>query len=219
MRGGEGGRVVLDRRGGKDLAPAGGVEHVHFVGRASEGADLAGAPETPERSKGGGAPPGRPFLLVLGGFGVDKIHGDGLDAEFRDVGEAGNGPGGEFVVRGAGIVRTRSANAFVESREDLGGLGGWHVEKTAPDVGEGETAGCEARHDAEIVGAAFEGTPEIGIGGCGGGGDGAGGKHDFVDENVGADQAEAGGEERDTPCSCLCVSSGTEKWWSFWRET
>lgn len=187
VRGGEGGRVVQDRRGGEDLAPAGGVEHVHFVGRACEGADLAGAPETPERSKGGVAPPGRPFLLVLGGFGVDEIHGDGLDAEFRDKGEAGNGPGSEFVVCGAGIFRTSSVNAFVESREDLGGLGSWHVEKTTPDFGGGETAGCEARHYAEIVRAAFEGAPEIGIGGCGGGGDGAGGKHNFVAENVGAD--------------------------------
>ncbi len=104
VRGSEGGRVVLNRCGGEDLAPAGGVEHVHFVGRAGEGADLAGAPESPERSKSGSAPPGRPFLLVLWGFGVDEIHGNGLDAEFRDVGEAGNGPGGKFVVCSARIV-------------------------------------------------------------------------------------------------------------------
>lgn len=99
----------------------------------------------------------------------------------------------------------------MESREDLGGLGGWHVEKTAPDFRGGKTAGSEPRHDAEIVGAAFEGAPEIGIGGCGGGGDGAGGKHDLIAENVGADQAEAGGEEGNTACSCLSVSSGAEK--------
>lgn len=212
MRCGEGGCVVLDRRGGEDLAPARGVEHAHFVSRAGEGTDLAGAPETPERSEGGSAPPGRPFLLVLGGGSVDEIHGDGLETNCRDVGEAGNGPGGEFVVLGAGIVRTRSANAFVESREDFGSLEGWHVEKAAPDFGDGETAGCEARHDAEIVGAAFECAPEIGIGGCGGVGDGTGGKHDFVAVNVGADQAEAGGEKRDAACSCLCVSSRAEKW-------
>ena len=95
----------------------------------------------------------------------------------------------------------------MESREDLGGLAGWQVEKTAPDFGGGKTAGCEARHDAEIVGAAFEGAPEIGIGGCGGGGDRAGGKHEFIAENVGADQAEARGEEGDTACSCISVSS------------
>lgn len=113
----------------------------------------------------------------------------------------------------------------MESREDLGGLAGWHVKKTAPDFGGGKTAGCEARHNAEIVGAAFEGAPEIGIGGCGGGGDGAGGKHDFIAENVKTDQAEARGEEENTAGLCVSVSSGAEKWyldltknwWSFWR--
>ena len=104
MRGSQGGGVVLDRGGGKDLAPAGGVEHVHLVGRACEGSDLAGAPETPERAKGGSAPPGRPFLLVLGDFGVDEIHGDGLDADFRDIREAGNGAGGKFVVCSVRII-------------------------------------------------------------------------------------------------------------------
>ena len=34
VRGGESGRVVLDSCGGEDLAPAGGVELVHFVGCA-----------------------------------------------------------------------------------------------------------------------------------------------------------------------------------------
>ena len=77
-------------------------------------------------------------------------------------------PGARFVIRGAGIVGIRSIDAFVESSEDVGGLGGWHVEKAAPDFGRGETTGCEARDDTEIVGAAFEGAPEIGIGRCGG---------------------------------------------------
>ena len=34
VRRGEGGRVVLDSRGGEDLAPAGRVECVHFISRA-----------------------------------------------------------------------------------------------------------------------------------------------------------------------------------------
>lgn len=104
MRGSEGGPVILDCGSSEDLAPAGGVEHVHLVGRACEGADLAGALKMPEQSKGGSSPPGRPFLLVLGGFGIDKIHEDGLYAEFRGEEEAGNGAGGKFVVCSARIV-------------------------------------------------------------------------------------------------------------------
>lgn len=85
MHGGKGGRIVFDSRGGKDLAPARGVECVHFVGRAGQGADLAGAPEAPERSKGGGSPPSEPFLLILKALGIDEIHGDDLDAELRHI--------------------------------------------------------------------------------------------------------------------------------------
>ena len=187
MYGGQGGRVVLDRGGGEDLTPAGRVERVHFVGRAGEGADLAGTPEAPERSEGGCPPAGGPFLLVLGGLGMDKIHGDGLNAEFLDIGEAGDGAGGVVVVRGAGVVRIRSVDEFVERCEDLGGFGSRHIEKAAPDLGAGEAAGGEACDDAEVVGAAFEGTPEVGVSGCGGGGDGAGGEDDFEAEDVGAD--------------------------------
>jgi hypothetical protein len=68
------------------------------------------------------------------------------------------------VVRGAGIVRIRSVDIFVESREDLGGLGGGYIEEAAPDFGGGEAAGREARDDAEVVGAAFEGAPEVRVG-------------------------------------------------------
>ena len=63
------------------------------------------------------------------------------------------------VVRGAGIARIRSVDVFVESREDLGGLGGGHIEEAAPDFGGREATGREARDDAEVVGAAFEGAP------------------------------------------------------------
>lgn len=164
MRAGKCGRVILDSRGGEDLASAGGVERVHFVGRAGQGADLAGAPEAPERSEGGGPPAGGPFLLVLEGLGIDEIHGDGLNADFLDIGEAGYGAGGVTVIRGAVIARIRSIEVFVESREDLGGLGGGHIEEAAPDFGGGEAAGREARDNAEIVGAAFEGAPEVGVG-------------------------------------------------------
>jgi hypothetical protein len=74
------------------------------------------------------------------------------------------GPAGAVVVRGAGIARIRSVDTFVESREDLGGLGGGHVEEAAPDLGGWEAAGCKARGDVEVVRAAFEGAPEVGVG-------------------------------------------------------
>ena len=60
-------------------------------------------------------------------------------------------------MRDARITRTRSVNAFVESREDLGGLEGGHIEEAAPNFGRGEAAGREACDDTEVVGAAFEG--------------------------------------------------------------
>ena len=81
-----------------------------------------------------------------------------------DVGEAGYGAGGMVIVRGVGILGINSVDAFVESGENVGGLEGGHVEEAAPDLGGGEAAGGEARDDAEVVGAAFEGTPEVGIG-------------------------------------------------------
>ena len=81
-----------------------------------------------------------------------------------NVGEAGDGAGGIFIVRDAGIARTRSVDVFVESCKDLGGLNGGHIDEAAPDFGAGEATGCEARDDTEIVGAAFEGSPEVGIG-------------------------------------------------------
>ena len=52
----------------------------------------------------------------------------------------------------------------MESCKDLGGLKGGHIEEAAPNFGAGEATGREARDDAEVVGAAFEGSPEVGIG-------------------------------------------------------
>ena len=101
------------------------------------------------------------MLLVFGGLGIDEIHGDSLDAEFLDVGEAGYGAGGG--IRGARIARFGSIDAFVESGEDLGGLIRGHIDEAAPYSSGGEAAGRETRDDAEIIGAAFEGAPEVGI--------------------------------------------------------
>ena len=81
-----------------------------------------------------------------------------------DVGEAGDGAGGMVVVRGARIARICYVDAFVEIHKNLGGLGGGHIEEAAPDFSGGEAAGHEARDDAEVVGAAFKGAPESGIG-------------------------------------------------------
>ena len=187
MRRDEGSVVVLDGRVGEDLALAWRVERVHLVGRAGEGSELAGAPEAPERSEGGGLPVRGPFLFVLGGFGVDEIHGYGLEAEVLDIGEAGYGAGGMVIVRATGILRIHSIDGFMESCEDLDGLKGGHIEEAAPYHSGGEAAGREARDDAEVVGAAFEGTPEVGIGRFGGRRDEAGGKNELVAENVGAD--------------------------------
>ena len=83
---------------------------------------------------------------------------------------------------------------------------GRHVEEAAPYIAGGEAAGRDACNYAEVVGAAFEGAPEVGVSGCGRGGDGAGGQHDFVAENVGADEAEARGAKGKTACWFLCVS-------------
>ena len=141
VRRGDGGRIAFDSRGGENLAPAGGVERVHFVGRAGQGTDLAGAPEAPERSVGGCPPVGGPFLLVFGDLGMDEIYGDGLDADFLDVGEAGYGARG--AIGSAGITRFGSIDAFVKSAEDLGGLKRGHIDEATPYPGGGETAGRE----------------------------------------------------------------------------
>lgn len=92
---------------------------------------------------------------------MHEVHGDSLKAEFLDIGEACNGTDGVVVVSSAGIVRYHSINTFVESCEDLGGLKGGHIEEAAPDFGGGEAADRETSDDAEVVGAAFEGTPEV----------------------------------------------------------
>ena len=187
MRASKSGRVVLDSRGGEDLAPTRGVERVHFVGRAGQGADLAGTPEAPERWEGGGSPTGGPFLLVLRGLSINEIYGDSLDIKFLDVREAGDGAGGVVVVYGARFAKIRSVEEFMESREDFGGLKGRHIEEAAPDFSRREAAGREARYDPEIIGATFKGAPEVGISYCGGCNNGAGGEDNFVAKDVGAD--------------------------------
>ena len=51
-----------------------------------------------------------------------------------------------------------------EKRENVRGLEGRHIEEIAPDFDGGEATGLKARDNTEIVGAAFKGAPEIGIG-------------------------------------------------------
>ena len=103
MGGGKGSKIVLDRIRSKDLAPTRRAERIHFVSRAGESAALAGAPKTPDRIEGGIPPASGPFL-VLGAPGVDKIHQDGLKAEFLDVGEACNGTGRVIIVLRGGTI-------------------------------------------------------------------------------------------------------------------
>ena len=45
----------------------------------------------------------------------------------------------------------RSIDEFVESRKNLVGLGGGHIDEPAPDVGGGDAAGREACDDAEVL--------------------------------------------------------------------
>ena len=58
-----------------------------------------------------------------------------------------------------------------------------------------EGAKVEAGDDAEIVGAAAESDPQLGVGGCVCGDEGAVGKDDVEREDVVADETEAGAEE------------------------
>ena len=95
---------------------------------------------------------------------MDEVHRDSLHAKFLDIGEAGDGTGGVFIVSDARIARTCTVDAFVERREDFRGLEGGHIEEAAPDFGGGEATGHKPRDNTEIVGATFKGAPEIGIG-------------------------------------------------------
>ena len=52
----------------------------------------------------------------------------------------------------------------MKSHEDLCGLGSGHIEEAAPDFGDGEAPGCEARNDAEVVRSVLKGAPEVWIG-------------------------------------------------------
>ena len=87
---------------------------------------------------------------------------------------------------GTGILRIHSVDALMESRKDLGSLEGGHIEESAPNSGGGEATDSEARNDAEIIGTAFEGAPEVRVSRCGGCSEGARGKNDFIAEDVGA---------------------------------
>lgn len=126
--------------------------------------DFTGAPEAPERFEGGGTPAGGPFLLVLGGLGVDEIYGDCLKADFLDIGEAGYRAGGVVIVRSAGIARIGSVEPFVKGTKNLGSMKGGHIEEAAPDFGRRKATHCKAGNDAEVVTAAFKGAPEIRVG-------------------------------------------------------
>jgi hypothetical protein len=55
-------------------------------------------------------------------------------------------------------------DTLMESRKDLRCLETRHPEKAAPDLGRGKAAYRETRDDTEIVGAAFQGEPKVGIG-------------------------------------------------------
>jgi len=93
----------------------------------------------------------------------DEIHRDGLDAELRNIRETGERTGSVVVVCGAGIPRICSSDKSMEGREYFGGLEGGQIEEAAPDLGGGKIAGRKACDYAKVVGAAFEGTPEVGI--------------------------------------------------------
>ena len=94
---------------------------------------------------------------------MNEIHSDSLDAEVLKIGKADYGPSRMIVVSSASITRIHFVDAFMESREDLGSLGGGHVKEATPNLGRRKAAGCEACHDAEVVGAAFESAPEVGV--------------------------------------------------------
>lgn len=75
--------------------------------------------------------------------------------------------------------------------------GGFDLVKylAAVERGLGEGAEVEAGDDAEIVGAAAESYPEIGMGSCVGRDQGTVGENNVKREDVVADEAEAGAEE------------------------
>ena len=85
---------------------------------------------------------------------------------------------------------------FVAVRLDLAGKARGEVEhRTAPERPLFESPQVEARHDAEVVAAAAEGAPEIGVLVGVGVDDGAVGEDDLVVEDVVADEAFARGEK------------------------
>ena len=69
-----------------------------------------------------------------------------------DVGEAGKRTSGV-------MINICFADALVECRQDLGGMGRRHVEEATPNLFKREGSSREARDDAKIVQAALESTP------------------------------------------------------------
>ena len=64
-----------------------------------------------------------------------------------------------------------------------------------PEVALLESIDVEPGDDTEVIGAAFQGTEEVGVGILVGVDDGAIGEDDFVVKDIVADEAVAGGEE------------------------
>ena len=66
------------------------------------------------------------------------------------------------IVRVTGVTGFYFVDEFVEGCKNFGGLETGHIEEAAPNFGRGrEAPRCEAGDDAEVIGAAFEGAPEV----------------------------------------------------------
>lgn len=82
------------------------------------------------------------------------------------------------------------------------GFGREHKEETSPDFGGWEDSQGEARHDAEVVAAAFEDSPEAVVLTLGRRHYLAGSQHDAVGEDVVADESYSWAEERVATWDC-----------------
>jgi len=68
---------------------------------------------------------------------MDEIHSNSLDAYLLDVGETDDGAGSSTVIVRGGIAGICSADEFMESGEDFGGLKGGHIQEAAPYLSSG----------------------------------------------------------------------------------
>lgn len=75
-----------------------------------------------------------------------------------------------------------------------------------------ECAEVEFGDDAEVVGAAAESDPEVGVGGCVCGDEGAVGEDDVIGEDVVADEAIAGAEEGETAWNDSVLDQSFIRW-------